>query len=506
MYRRYLFIGLIAAIVILTAIMVVTGGRGAERGAASPTPTVTTSAANATTCNYDYTVEVSYCDEAGCAVELTLTVDRPVDARVGNVVWRVAGAAKREFRVPWNSTLRVESPCFNIVYTPTLRYSASARVLEYDVETGRRRVELAVEFTLPLRAEAAVGGQRLYAYDRRLTAAVETYGGEIPVRVGPFTAAVPVPEPKLFFNVTAYSTCDRYVYVINYTLDGAEAARWRYYTLVRRGQLEISGAERLDKLCLGQRCAPVVWARPRVDVEVSLYYVYNFPLAIVRIKNGPTCWEGVVNFTAVRPYVERYNAVCVNTAYGQACLPSEALGEVLRGIERRDVPFSLTLRPRQSYAFAYTPLAGALRIGNITITLPPPPEISLMDVKCGVRRVDRKLRDLEYAYAPLNAEADVVREYLCNATLTVRTRGYVVVNPVIAVRGGNLTLFYAPPVATSQDAAVPITLAFPIELRVYGRELIQLGYRCTIPINGTMGIGNVYLCRYEGEVEIAVVR
>ena len=502
--RRAVFIGLLAAIVLLTVLMVLLSRSPApQHTAPQPAPQQTVPAPPQTppVCTYSYKVE--FCDEAGCTLSLTVEAEKTVEVKIDGYAWKVARGT-RQVQVPWNSTLRVESPCFSLEYTPQLYYTASARVLEYDVETGQKRVEVTLEFSLPYRGDVVVGGQRLYAYGKRLTAIVTTYDG-VPVKIGPFASVLPMPEPQLSLNVTAYSTCDRYVYVVSYNLTNAESARWRYYTL-RRGQLEITSAEKLDKLCLGPHCAPVVWARPRVDVEVSLYYVYNFPLAIVRIKNGPTCWEGVVNFTAVRPYVERYNAVCVNTAYGQACLPSEALGEVLRGIERRDVPFSLTLRPRQSYAFAYTPLAGALRIGNITITLPPPPEISLMDVKCGVRRVDRKLRDLEYAYAPLNAEADVVREYLCNATLAVRTRGYVVVNPVIAVRGGNLTLFYAPPVATSQDVAVTITLAFPLELRVYGRELIQLGYRCTIPINGTMGIGNVYLCRYEGEVEIAVVR
>ncbi|MEM1598845.1 MAG: hypothetical protein QXI07_10085 [Pyrobaculum sp.] len=521
--RRAVFIGLLAAIVLLTVLMVLLSRSPApQHTAPQPAPQQTVPAPPQTppVCTYSYKVE--FCDEAGCTLSLTVEAEKTVEVKIDGYAWKVARGT-RQVQVPWNSTLRVESPCFSLEYTPQLYYTASARVLEYDVETGQKRVEVTLEFSLPYRGDVVVGGQRLYAYGKRLRAIVTTYDG-VPVKIGPFASVLPMPEPQLSLNVTAYSTCDRYVYVVRYNLTNAESARWRYYTL-RRGQLEITSAEKLDKLCLGPHCALVAWEQPRVEVEIlARYYIYYFPLIVMRIKNGPTCWEGVVNFTApTKLFDDQLGARCYNTALGQVCLPSDdVFMDVLRnaGGNYRDVPFRLTLRPHESYTFAYVPLGIVLRIGNTTVAVSTQtPELSFTNVNCVVKRPAEELSldrlTPRYVYTSVSpTEAYVAAEYVCNATLTIKSRGYVVVNPLVAVRGGDLAFYYMPRVAASYDVIVPISLSFPLELATYKdyTGLFQrLNYNCTAverieELPQWLRMKRVtHYCRYTGRVEIALV-
>lgn len=524
--RRAVFIGLLAAIVLLTALMTLLPrpATAPQHTAPQPAPQQTVPAPPQTppVCTYSYKVE--FCDEAGCTLSLTVEAEKTVEVKIDGYAWKVARGTRQVY-TPWNSTLRVESPCFSLEYTPQLYYTASARVLEYDVETGRKRVEVTLELSQPYRGEVVIGNQRLYAYGKRASATVETYDDSVPVKIGPFTAAVSIPKPMLTLNVTAYSTCDRYVYVVSYSLENAEAARWRYYTLQRRGQLEFTAAERLDQLCLGRHCALVAWEQPRVEVEIlARYYINYFPLVIVRVKNGPTCWEGVVNFTApTKLFDDQLGARCYITALGQVCLPSDdVFMDVLRnaGGNYRDVPFRLTLRPHESYTFAYVPLGIMLRIGNTTVAVSTQtPELSLTNVNCVVKRPAEELSldrlTSRYVYTSVSpTEAYVAAEYVCNATLTIKSRGYVVVNPLVAVRGGDLAFYYMPRVAASYDVIVPISLSFPLELATYKdyTGLFQrLGYNCTAverieELPQWLRIKRVtYYCRYTDRVEVTLV-
>lgn len=476
-WRRLVPLLLFVVIVGSTIMMLFVGKTAVTTTTTRPanvTPITTTSPT--ATCNYDYSVD--YCDEKGCVLAVTVNAERSFEARVDGGVWKInAGYNRREFRIPWNSTLSIESPCFSLNYTPQLYYTVSATVREYDVETGRKTVEVAAEFSLPLRGEATVGRQTLLLFNtKRLTAVTETYGNEVAIRAGPIATVVNIPEPVLSLNVSAYFDGLNYVYNVRYVLTGADSARWGWRTLSRSGELQVTSRDKMERFCLGKFCAPVRWVAPRVEVSaVNYYYVHYFPVVMLRVTNpGPAYWEGEVRFNSITKI-----DTCFETADGRVC--SDSLNKLLWGAELKQTPFTLALRPGQAATLAIITTSD-VRVGNITIRLPPLPEVAVTNTQCQVQRLPTPR-----PIGPGNATS----LYICNATLIVKPNGYIVVDPVITI---NRMTLYMPRVAVAKETAITIATSLPYEVRA--QDAFYFAARGYVCANNT--------CVFGGRLEVTL--
>lgn len=476
-------------------------------------------------CGYLLSFAEEQCDEAGCQVAVKATVDRDVVALVGNEVWRLRpGENVKRVSVKWNSTLYVVSKCFNATYEPKLYVKTSVRLLEYDFDTGRRRAEVSVELSLPYTGAVQIGRQAAYPYRGRATATVETYGNAVEVRIGKFSTKAEVPAASLDFNATAWFDCNNYVYRISYKLHGAEAAYWRGNWLKGAGELAVTARDKLDKLCIGDVCKHVEWVEPRAEAELAgLYYVYYFPVAVVRVKNpGPACWSGVVKFDSpTKLYEARYPYVVYNTPFGAAAFEfeSDMLQAVLRqaGAELRVVGFELRLRPGEAYTFAVVPLSSTIYVGERALVVPKPPAIAVEAGKCSVRQMGEAAElKSRYVYATTNFTAVrgwVLAEQECAAVLRVDPGNYTVVDPLVAANTLYLAVFYRPRVSVSTPAAIPLTIYFPVEVATNNATAFaKMGYKCVVISNSTYAqypwlyaLRPKYACKYEGRADVVPV-
>lgn len=268
----------------------------------------------------------------------------------------------------------------------------------------------------------------------------------------------------------------------------------------------------------------MAWAEPKAAAELAgLYYVYYFPVAVVRVKNpGPACWEGAVKFDSpTKLFENRFGRIAYNTPFGTALFESEtdALSAVLRqaGAELRTIGFSLRLRPGESYTFAVVPLSSTIYVGGQALAVPKPPAVAAEVGKCSVRQMGEAVElGSRYVYATVNftaARGWVAAERECAVTLRISPGNYTVVDPLVAAKTQQLAVFYRPRVSVYTAAAIPITLSFPVEVATNNATAFaKMGYTCEAVTNATYAkypwlaaLRPRYLCKYEGGVEISTV-
>jgi hypothetical protein len=329
-----------------------------------------------------------------------------------------------------------------------------------------------VRVSYPVSDTVYINGRPFYMGGGRLDAEIETEG-RVEFKLGNATAAASVKPPAVSLSAYFYRTRSGYTYVVRYNVSGVELVATPWFNMRAPGSTAVfTTSERLDELCVLDTCVKPAEVKPELRLSVSWYYLYNFPLAVVKIENrGPGYWEGEVR---VSSYLDRRGGL--RTAWGVAYAewPDRLLADL--GASLYTGPVRISLDAGESAALAAVPpgdLAVSLDNKSYVYKLPPLPKRQLA-YNCTVVNATGPA-DFTNFVPRVEAYAYLAAKAVCRAVLTVDPGGYTVVYPYAEVKIGNFTIPVTIKAVVTQRASLPFTVEVPYA--VYTDRPIA-GYTC----------------------------